>query len=84
MALSHPFTAGVVAKLFLDQVFKLHGLPLNIISDRDKIFTSLELFKLLRSKLHLSSAFHLQIDGLTERVNNCLKMYLRYVTFTTL
>ncbi|XP_058003646.1 transposon Ty3-I Gag-Pol polyprotein [Hevea brasiliensis] len=39
--LQHPFTASTVAKLFLDTIFKLHGLPVSIITDRDKIFTSL-------------------------------------------
>jgi hypothetical protein len=38
--LSHPYTAGSVAQLFLDQIFKLHGLPKSIVSDRDQVFTS--------------------------------------------
>ena len=41
LALAHPFTAAGVAKLFFDNIYKLHGLPDSIISDRDKIFTSL-------------------------------------------
>lgn len=38
--LKHPFTAMQVALVFLDHVFKLHGLPEAIISDRDRVFTS--------------------------------------------
>jgi len=49
MAFSHPFTALQVAQLYLNTVYKLHGLPEAIISDRDRIFTSSvwqELFRL--------------------------------------
>jgi hypothetical protein len=38
--LSHPYTASSVAPLFMNSVYKLHGLPASIISDRDPIFTS--------------------------------------------
>lgn len=38
--LRHPFSAESVAKLFWDNVYRLHGLPLSIISDRDRVFTS--------------------------------------------
>lgn len=38
--LSHPFSATTVAQLFLDTIFRLHGMPLSIVSDRDKVFTS--------------------------------------------
>ncbi|GJZ95231.1 ty3-gypsy retrotransposon protein [Tanacetum coccineum] len=40
MALSHPYTASQVAQLFLDNIYKLHGLPENIVSDRDNVFVS--------------------------------------------
>ena len=40
IALRHPISATSVARAFLDHVYKLHGLPLTIISDRDRLFTS--------------------------------------------
>lgn len=39
ISLRHPFTAASVAKLFLDHVYRLHGLPQVIVTDRDHIFT---------------------------------------------
>ena len=60
--LTHPYTAQEVARIFLDQVVKLHGTPQFIVSDRDKIFTSLlwqELMKALGTKLNMSTAYHL-------------------------
>lgn len=78
LALSHPYTAEGVAKLFLDSVYKLHGPPISIISDWNKIFTSnfwKELFKLMGTQLAMSSAYHPQTDGQTERLNQCLENY---------
>jgi hypothetical protein len=78
--IKHPYTAASIAQVFLDNVVKLHGIPHSIVCDRDKVFTSvfwIELFKLLKTELKLSSAYHPQTDGQTERVNQCLEMYLR-------
>ncbi|GKD31487.1 retrotransposable element Tf2 [Tanacetum coccineum] len=82
MALSHPYTVSQVAQLFLDNIYKLHGLPENIVSDRDKIFVSSfwkELFKLLQVQLNMSTAYHPQSDSQTKVVNRCLECYLRSV-----
>lgn len=79
IALAHLYNATQVAQLFLDHVCKLHGVPSSIISDRDPIFVSLfwqELFKNLQVQLKLSSAYHPQTDGQTERLNRCLESYL--------
>lgn len=49
ISLHHPFTAFSLANIFLDTIYKLHGLPSSIVSDRDRIFTSQfwsQLFKL--------------------------------------
>lgn len=77
--LKHPYTAQGVAKAVLDNVIKLHGLPITIVSDRDRVFTSVfwkTLFTLLKTKLLLSSSYHPQMDGQTECVNQCLETYL--------
>lgn len=59
--LKHPFIALRSAQLFMSNVYKLHGLPKAIISDRERIFTSAvwqELFRLSDTKLMMSSSYH--------------------------
>lgn len=80
ICLAHPYTATTVAHLFLNNIYKLHGMPTVIISDRDRIFTSAlwqEPFKLTETTLNMSSSYHPQTDGQTERLNQCLETYLR-------
>lgn len=80
MALTHPYTALDVAQSFLDTVFKLHGLPEFITSDKDMIFLSSfgqEFFKLQDGSLNKSSTYHPHSDGQTKVVNKCLETYLR-------
>ena len=63
--LSHPYTAASVAKVFFQEIVRLHGLPSSIVSDRDPVFTSAfwkELFSLAEVKLQFTSAFHPQSD----------------------
>lgn len=80
LPLTNPFTAFQVAMVYMNNVFKLHGLPTAMVSDRDRVFTSTvwqELFKLTGTQLRMSTAYHPQTDGQTERVNQCLETYLR-------
>jgi hypothetical protein len=73
-------TAPQLAKVFFDTVFRHHGLPTTIVSDRDSKFTGQfwqELFKLCGTKLAMSTAYHPQTDGQTERANRTLEEMLR-------
>lgn len=81
--LTYPYSASQIAQVFLDNICKLHGLPSSIVSDRDPIFISTlwkELFKGLGVQLRMSSAYHPQTDGQSERLNHCLETYLRCMT----
>ena len=86
LALSHPYTAIEVAQAYLDNVFKLHGLPKDIISGRDPTFLSdvwKELFRVHGVDLRYSTAYHPQTDGQTEVTNKTLETYLRCMTAET-
>ena len=77
---SQSFDASKVAKIFLDGVVKLHGLPKTIVSDRDVRFTSYfwkTLWHLLGTKLKFFTAYHPQTNGQTEVVNHSLGNLLR-------
>lgn len=86
LPLIHPYTAQSVATTFMKNFYKLHGMPKVIISDRDRIFTSLfweHLFTKSGTELHMSSSYHPQSDGQTERVNQCLEIFLRCFVHST-
>lgn len=79
-ALGTHITAPMVAEVFMRDICRLHGMPLDIVSDRDPLFVSQfwrELFRLQGTQLFTSSAYHPQSDGQIEVVNRCLKDYLR-------
>eukprot|EP00253_Pinus_taeda_P022348 PITA_22348 len=66
----HPtFRAAQIAHIFMQNVFRLHGLPKTIISDRDVKFTSAfwkTLFADLGTQLNFSTTYHPQTDGQTD------------------
>jgi hypothetical protein len=69
-----------IANVFLKEIFKLHGMPKEIVSDRDTKFTSnfwKSLMAGLETKLLFSTAYHPQTDGQMERVNQILEDMLR-------
>jgi transposase InsO family protein len=69
-----------LAKLYIDEVVSRHGVPLSIVSDRDSRFTSNfwnGLQKELGTRLNLSTAYHPQTDGQSERTIQTLEDMLR-------
>ena len=65
-----------LARLFIEHLYKLYGLPADIVSDRDRKFDShfwREVFQKLETTLSMSTADHPQSDGQTERVNQVLE-----------
>ncbi|MCO5614903.1 hypothetical protein L7F22_069188 [Adiantum nelumboides] len=76
--------AHQMATLFISQVFKYHGLPTSIVSDRDPRMTSnfwKGLFENLGTRLNFSSAYHPQTDGQSEIANlTVLDLLKAYVT----
>ena len=72
-------SAEGLARLFQDNVWKLHGLPESVVLDRGPQFVAeltKELNKMLGIQTKLSTAFHSQTDGQTERMNQELEQYL--------
>lgn len=68
LSLKHPYTVQNNVYLFIENIYKLHGLPSVIISHGDRIFTSIlwqDLFKASGFKFRFNSAYHPQSDGQT-------------------
>jgi hypothetical protein len=65
-------SADDLAKLYIKEIVRLHGVPREIVSNRDTRFTLIfwtRIQEAMGVKLKFSTAFHPQADGQTERVN---------------
>ncbi|WVZ80121.1 LOW QUALITY PROTEIN: hypothetical protein U9M48_027624 [Paspalum notatum var. saurae] len=74
-----------LAELYIQNVLRLHGVPISIVSDRGPQFTARfwkSLHEALGTKLDYSTAYHPQTDGQTERVNQLLEDLLRACVLT--
>ena len=81
--ISSSITSKGIAQIFHDHVFKLHGTPKKVISDRGSQFVSSfmkDLYTLLKIEANPSMAYHPQTDGQTERYNAQIEQYLRIYT----
>ena len=70
------FSALDITRIFIKEIFCLHGLPKRIVNDRGAKFTSnfwTSLFKGIGTQLNFSTAYHLKTNGQTERVNQFIK-----------
>jgi len=69
-----------VARAYLENVWKYYGFPEDVVSDRDRTFTGqffTNLYHCLGIKKSMSTAYHPQSDGQTERINQVIESYLR-------
>ena len=76
-------SATRTAQLYLQHIWKHHGLPKKVVLDRGPQFVAeftKELYQILRIKLAATTAYHPQGDGQTERVNQELEQYLHLFT----
>jgi len=70
-----------IVKIYRDNIWKLHGVPKKIFSDRELQFTSKfmdKFIKVLRIKRQLSTVYHSQTDGQTERINQEIGTFLQH------
>ena len=73
------YMAQQMAELIFQEIYKLHGLPKYILSDRDVLFTGTFwccLHDLIGVKLNMSSAYHRESDGGTEQANRIITQML--------
>jgi len=80
VAVRDTLTSFQTAEIYRDHVWSKHGLPKKVISDRGPQFAAQfmkDLHKLIKVEMNLSTAFHPQTDGQTERINQEVEQYLR-------
>jgi len=81
MATMTSISSSEVARIYQDNIWKIHGIPKKIISDKGPQFASTfmrELCKALGIKRAMSTVYHPQIDGQTERINQEIEVFLRH------
>ena len=81
VACREELSAKDFAELYVDQIWRLHGLSREFITDRDSRFTSAfwkGVTELIGTRHAMSSSFHPQTDGQSERVNQTLETFLRH------
>jgi len=69
-----------VARAYFENIWKYHGFPEDVVSDRDSTFTGsffTDLYNYLGIKRSMSTAYHPQTDGQMERINQVIESYLR-------
>ena len=80
VAVFESITAEGCTRVFVDTIFRLHGLPRELVFDRDSRYTAefwRSVFHTLITRLTMSTSDHLEIDGQTERSNRVLEEILR-------
>nr|GEW07827.1 putative reverse transcriptase domain-containing protein [Tanacetum cinerariifolium] len=80
LAVREDYKIEKLARLYINEIIARHGVPVSIISNRDSYFTSIfwkSLQKALETRLNLSTAYHLETDGQSERTIQTLEDMLR-------
>ena len=80
IAVPESINASACACVFIDTIFHLHGLPRDVVSNRDSRFTAAfwqSVFKTLGTRLKMSTYDHPETDGQTERANRVLEEIVR-------
>jgi len=72
--------SSILVEKYIDEILRLHGVPVNIVSDRDPKFSSIfwqDLQRALGTNVHMSTTFHPETDGQTERTIRTIEDMIR-------